>query len=259
MNATTEKIRQYLGQYTSNYVIIGGTALGINIENAGLIPRSTKDIDMIVICEAINADYVKAFWKLIKDGGYKVSQVVDENGKTKNRFYRFSAPKEITFPVIIELFSRVPDTITLPEGMEVVHIPVGDDLSSFSAIFLDEDYYAYAVAHSREDRGLRYLNPEALIVLKAKAFLNNRTRKENGEQVDQKDINKHKNDVFRMSLLLSTKGRFDVPDTIKKDLLDFLSIYDTEGVDTKNITKSMHAPKVSQEDSEEIIKNAFGL
>ncbi len=48
-----ERIRQYLGEHKGNYVIIGGTACNLNLEEANLQGRATKDVDMIVVCEAI--------------------------------------------------------------------------------------------------------------------------------------------------------------------------------------------------------------
>ena len=33
--------------------------------------RATKDIDMVVIIEAVNADFGKRFWEYIKNGGYE--------------------------------------------------------------------------------------------------------------------------------------------------------------------------------------------
>ncbi|MCQ2207315.1 MAG: hypothetical protein MJZ02_03740 [Paludibacteraceae bacterium] len=62
----TEKIREYLGEFKSSYVIIGGTATNLNLELHGERGRSTKDIDMIVVCEAVNREYLQSFWKFIK-------------------------------------------------------------------------------------------------------------------------------------------------------------------------------------------------
>ena len=53
------RIREYLGGFSANYVIIGGTACNLNLEEAELHGRTTKDIDMIVVCEAINAEYIE--------------------------------------------------------------------------------------------------------------------------------------------------------------------------------------------------------
>ena len=40
-----DKIREYLGNFNANYVIIGGTACNLNLEDADLQGRATKDID----------------------------------------------------------------------------------------------------------------------------------------------------------------------------------------------------------------------
>ena len=63
-----DKIREYLGRFKANYVIIGGTACNLHLEAADLKGRATKDIDMIVICEAISTEYVRQFWSFIKAG-----------------------------------------------------------------------------------------------------------------------------------------------------------------------------------------------
>ena len=62
---------EYFKDHGDNYVIIGGTACDIILEEVGLIPRATKDIDIILVVEALNADFVKQFWKFIQDGNYK--------------------------------------------------------------------------------------------------------------------------------------------------------------------------------------------
>jgi len=36
--------KKYFEQYTENYVIIGGTACDIIIDEASFVPRATKDI-----------------------------------------------------------------------------------------------------------------------------------------------------------------------------------------------------------------------
>lgn len=39
-----ERIREYLGDFKSNYVIIGGTATNINLDANDLMGRTTHDI-----------------------------------------------------------------------------------------------------------------------------------------------------------------------------------------------------------------------
>ena len=62
--------KKYFEQYPDNYIIIGGTACDIIIGEAGFTPRATKDIDIILIAEALSTEFVQQFWKFIKDGDY---------------------------------------------------------------------------------------------------------------------------------------------------------------------------------------------
>ena len=54
--------------------------------------------------------------------------------------------------------------------------------------------------------GIPVLSPTCLIPFKAKAWLDLKERKLNGDQVDSKNIKKHKNDVFRLALLITANG-----------------------------------------------------
>jgi hypothetical protein len=254
-----DKIREYLGGFNANYVIIGGTACNLNLEDADLQGRATKDIDMVVVCEAINAEYVRQFWAFIKAGGYKVRQI-NTAGEPKRSYYRFVEPADSSFPAYIELFSRVPDGIRLPEDAHLVHINMDEEyLSSFSAILMDNDYYHYAITHSREIEGIQVLDKDALIVLKAKAYMNNKKRKEEGPQVYQDDIDKHKKDIYRISYLFSGEERYDVSVNIKADLSNFLTALSADPVGTKAIAKTMGVAEVSMPDFVQQIKNLFQL
>lgn len=66
-----DKIRQYLGNYKGSYVIIGGTACNLNLEESNIHGRATKDVDMIVVCETLTTEYLHSFWEFIKAGGYR--------------------------------------------------------------------------------------------------------------------------------------------------------------------------------------------
>ena len=57
--------------------------------------------------------------------------------------------------------------------------------------------------------------PKALIPLKARAFLDLTGRKLNGDQVNQRDIKKHRNDVFRLAAVLGDI-KFELVPSIKK-------------------------------------------
>lgn len=245
-----------MGQYNSNYIVIGGTATVLNLEEANLQARATKDIDMIVVCEALSDDYVRSFWKMIQDGGYKLWETKDDE---KVCFYRFVNPTDVTFPSYIELFSRVPDLIKVPEGAHLVHIPTSEYLSSLSAIIMDDDYYRYAVENSKELQGIRILDIPALIVLKAKAYINNLQRKEDGQKIHQDDIDKHKKDIYRLSYLLSGEERFVIPEKIKSDMEIFIKRIQENPISTKALANAMRQNELSMEEFCELLRRAYQI
>ena len=212
-----DKFKEYFNGYPDNYVIIGGTACDIIIDEAGFTPRATKDIDIILVVEALSAEFVRQFWKFIKDGNYERKEKSDDD----RRYYRFTKPENKEFPHQVELFSRLPDVIEPDESIHITPIPVDDDLSSLSAILLSDEYYNYMIEHSTLENGLHRANTEALICLKAKAFLEMTERKARGEQEDEKHIRKHKADVFRLAVLLAEEDNFKLPPGIKDHMQTF--------------------------------------
>jgi len=69
-----EKFKDYFKEFPESYIIIGGTACDIVLAEAGLIPRATKDIDMVLIVEALKSEFVIKFWDFIKAGEYGENQ-----------------------------------------------------------------------------------------------------------------------------------------------------------------------------------------
>jgi hypothetical protein len=63
--------RKFFQEYTDCYIIIGGTACDIIIDDAGLTPRDTKDIDIILVIEALTPEFGKHFWTFVKEAGYQ--------------------------------------------------------------------------------------------------------------------------------------------------------------------------------------------
>jgi hypothetical protein len=58
-------------------------------------------------------------------------------------------------------------------------------------------------------------------------------RKAGGERIDSTNIKKHKNDVFRLSVLLTDVMRISLPDSIKRDLGHFIEQMRGEAIDLK--------------------------
>jgi hypothetical protein len=212
-----EKFKEYFKEHQDCYLVIGGTACDIILDNEGFTPRATDDIDIILIVEAFTPAFVKQFWDFIRAGEYTIK----EKEKEKRNCYRFANPKNAMFPKQIELFSRVPDAIGIDETIHLTPIPVDEGLSSLSAILLDEDYYQFTRKNSEKKDGVHFALPHALICLKAFAYLNNRERKEAGEPISKRDILKHRNDVFRLTILLKPEDNFETPERIKNDLQQF--------------------------------------
>jgi hypothetical protein len=130
-------------------------------------------------------------------GGYEIKQRSDG----RPIYYRFAKPKREDFPEMLELFSRGPDNLPLGDKQTIVPIPKEEDASSLSAILMDEDYYKIVHEFREVIRGLPLITPAGIILLKAKAWIDLTARAESGEQVDSKHIKKHRNDVFRLTLL----------------------------------------------------------
>jgi predicted nucleotidyltransferase len=60
--------RNYFKEYTDKYILIGGTACDLAMESMGLNFRATKDLDIVLILEALDVEFVNAFWSFIKEG-----------------------------------------------------------------------------------------------------------------------------------------------------------------------------------------------
>lgn len=212
-----DQFKTYFAEFPENYLIIGGTAREIIIEDAGFKPKGTRDIDMILVIEALSAEFVIQFWQFVQDGSYEHQ----EKSSGEPQYYRFYNPANQEFPYMIELFSRKPDGVLLNEPAHLTPIPVEDELESLSAILLNDDYYDYILTHGFFEYDVHLANTESLICLKARAFNDLTNRKAQGENIDSKKIQKHKSDIFRLAVTLKPANVFELPHTMKTDLQIF--------------------------------------
>lgn len=227
-----DRFKAHFEPFTDRYVLIGGTACSIAMEEVGLEFRATRDLDIVLCVEALDGDFVKAFWEFIRNGNY----VIQEKSTGKKQFYRFKNPEDGSYPVMLELFSRVPDALNIGDDSHLTPIPMDEEVSSLSAILLDDDYYHFVHAGKQEIDGLPVVGPTHLIPLKAKAWLDLTKRREAGETIDEKDIKKHKNDVFRLYQIVDPKTSIALPASIVEDLRRFLGeMGDGQNVDLKNL------------------------
>jgi hypothetical protein len=224
-----EVFRDHFRNYADRYVLIGGAACDIAMTDAGLAFRATKDLDIVLYVEALDAAFVRAFWEFVRLGGYEVQ----EKSTGEKQFYRFQKPTNEDYPFMLELFSRQPDVLEVADGSYLTPLPVDEDTSSLSAILLDDDYYGFILAGRQEIDGVPVVGVAQLIALKARAWLDLTERAGHGEQIDSKTIKKHKNDVFRLYQILDPASDPEAPEAVKKDIGEFVSRMRAEEVDLK--------------------------
>lgn len=228
-----DSFRDWFRGYEEQYAIIGGTACDLLMTDEGLEFRATKDIDLVLIVEAIDAGFGKRFWEYVVDAGYE-----HKNKSTgDSQFYRFTGPQTRDYPIMIELFARKPDAIVLPEDAVLSPLPIDEEISSLSAILLNEDYYEFLKQGRIHVSGVTVLDAPYLIPFKAKAWIDLSDRKAAGEQVDSKNIRKHKNDVFRLTELLDqNQAKLPyLPDAIRNDMSKFVEQMVAEDVNLKQL------------------------
>ena len=205
--------KNHFAEYRDQYVLIGGAASAELMEQSGLPFRGTRDLDVVLIVEAMTNEFVQAFWDFIENGRYDVRS----HSQSERKYYRFENPEDEIYPECLELFSRIPDNIRFEGHGRFTPIPLDDDLSSLSAILLDDNYYPL-ILNGRDDLdGLSCLKVEYIIILKAKAWLDLHQRK-----ADSRKVNRQKNDVIRLFPLLNPSMRIDIPEAIQDDLKEYL-------------------------------------
>ena len=193
-----DSFKEWFKGSEEQYAIIGGTASYILMTEEGLDFRATKDIDLVLIIEAVDANFGKKFWE-------------------------------------IELFTRKLDAIQLPEDAVLIPLPMDEDISSLSAILLDDDYYEFLKRGKVTVDGVTVLDAAYLIPFKAKAWMDLTDRKAAGEHVDSKNIKKHKNDVFRLTELIDPTAKVVAPQGVYADIQEFVQRMKNENVDIKQL------------------------
>ncbi len=240
--------KEWFEGYDEQFVIIGGVACDILMSEEGQSFRATRDIDMVLLVESLTADFGRRFWDYIREGGYHHKN----KSSGEPQYYRFSNPDMQGFPYMIELFSRRLDSISLPADAVLTPLPLDDDLSSLSAILMDDDYYNFLRAGHTVVDGVPVLGAAYLIPFKAKAWLDLNARKAAGASVDTKHIRKHKNDVFRLIQLLPETLMLETPPTIRADLDEFCSAMINEEVNMKSL-----GLLYSKDDALELIRRIY--
>ncbi len=212
------RFREHFAGHEESYALIGGAACDILFGEVGLPFRATKDFDIVLCVEAVSAEFATVFASFLDAGGYRAR----ERSSGRREFYRFHRPSDDTYPAMIELFARRPETQPLPDSARLSPIPVEEDVISLSAILLDDDYFEALRNMRVAIDGISLIDARILIPFKARAFLDLSRFRAGGEDIDSRHIRKHRGDVFRLIQLLPGEGEINVADPIRADLAKFL-------------------------------------
>ena len=122
-----ESFKEWFKGNESQYAIIGGTACDILMTEEGLDFRATKDIDLVLIIEAVDVAFGRKFWDYVQQAGY---EHCNKNSGVP-QFYRFSHPTSNRYPAMIELFTRKLDAIQLPDDAVLTPLPMDEGMQKF--------------------------------------------------------------------------------------------------------------------------------
>lgn len=209
-----EVFKEHFSAYKEQYTVIGGMACDLLMNDAGLDFRLTQDIDMVLIVEALTTDFGKAIWQFIEDGGY--STRLSSTGQSK--FFKFVNPTNLAYPKMIELFSRPQSGVQLQANGHLMPLHIDDEINSLSAILLNDNYYKFLLAGRTIASEVSVLDAVHIIPLKMKAWLDLTDRKVHGEHVNDRDLRKHRQDVFRLFPLINAADRIPAPVEVYNDI-----------------------------------------
>lgn len=222
------KFREFFKDFPNQYVLIGGAACDISFQDNDMDFRATKDLDMVLIVEALTREFAEKFWEFIQQGKYR--NRIRSNGQPQ--FYRFDKPEELGYPFMIELFSRKEWKLQVDSVLTPIH--VDDTVSSLSAILLNDAYYELLLQGRDIVDDISILKPTWLVPFKAKAWLDLHNKLEQGEHVDSRDIKKHRNDILRIVAEMILEP-CELSYTVKQDMNEFIKMLRVTDAEMKNL------------------------
>ncbi|MFZ4683378.1 MAG: hypothetical protein ACOYMS_12805 [Terrimicrobiaceae bacterium] len=229
--------REHFRQFEGFFTLIGGAACVEWFDAEQMEFRATDDLDLVLMIEVLNQDFITAIRTFVKEGEYEIR----ERSGGAPILYRFAKPAREDFPVKLEFCSRSPEGFELADGQEAIPVIVEPGHHSLSAILLDNAYYELIQAHHDERDGLWVANINSLIPLKAYAWLRLTTARDEGNAVDAKNINKHRGDVFRLAATLPLTPGPVLHPSIAADLASFLAAFPEGSPEWPDILKSIKA------------------
>ena len=90
-----ELFRERFRSFQGSFVLIGGAACDDWFGRQRLPFRATKDLDIVLLAEALEETFVREMRRFISDGGYRIRQ----RSTGTPELYRFAEPGSPDFPV----------------------------------------------------------------------------------------------------------------------------------------------------------------
>lgn len=218
--------KERFADFENHYALIGGSACDLIFSKQGLLFRATKDFDIVVLANRPAKEFAQTLWAFIKDGGYTCGW----SNSDGVHFYRFTNPINDVFPHMIELFARHPDFPLHDEASEIAPLSLDKDVSSLSAILLNDAYYGFLTQGLDRVDGISVVDAAHIIPLKARAHVDLHDRKLAGQHVNEGDLKKHKKDVLRLIALIPRGIQIQLDQEIKDDMGRFVKEMRVDGV-----------------------------
>jgi hypothetical protein len=245
-----DKFVEYFKDFKNDYVVIGGLATAMVMNQLDFTFRATKDIDLVVISND-NEEFLKRLLSFIELAGYSTKQRT--NNDIKHNLFRFFGSEDKSYPEQIELFAIHKEDSTIINNSHIIPIETPGFYDYLSAILLDKDYYTLLIENTIEIDGLNVASAEVLIPLKIHAHLNLINGKANYD-------GKHLRDVIRLCTVLDGENNISLYGEPKKDFLKFIPIFEEIEEDkVKTILKSMQINNVSKNELFSIFKLSYKI
>ena len=247
-----EAFRKAMAGHEGEYVLIGGGACSILFDQEAVSFRATKDLDIVVLVDKGASGFARALWSFVANNGYNCWKHAEEACS----YYRFVLPKSspgiTSLPEQIELFARHPDFSLEDETSEIAPLPFDEDVSSLTAIILDDGYYEFIRNHVSMVDGVPLLKAVHIIPLKMRAHIDLNRKHKAGRYINDKNLVKHRSDVAKLSLLLFPTDKLLLEGTMRDDAKAFITDFDSY---VQRQTNRKERRKL--EDSLEVLKSVY--
>ena len=178
-----DTFRKYFADYEKQYVLIGGAACDIEFESNETSFRATRDLDMVLIIEALTPEFGGKLWQFILDGKYRNKstnggkpQFYIEEEKIQQGFLRIRGWAVADCPVKIQIFDenkeKIQAEILRTERVDVEQMYEEMDHEDKTGFFAEltnlTGKVVYVVFYAGETKSVHVVNLQPTVILRKK-------------------------------------------------------------------------------------------